>query len=206
MTQRSRKAFLWVIVLVILLAAALFAGRRWIFTGGEPDLPVLAAVPGFDLVDQNGRSLSNKDLLGKSWIADFIFTRCAGPCPVMTETMSGLQDEIPADVAFVSFSLDPGYDTPERLKEYARKYGADPERWIFLTGDREAIHSIPRSLKLILDTDGDPIIHSSRYLLVDPEGQIRGWYTIVGADLEADETELARMRQDVEILLGSAGG
>jgi cytochrome oxidase Cu insertion factor (SCO1/SenC/PrrC family) len=190
----------------MVLAIALFSSKRWIFPSQAEELPVFGVVPDFSLTDQDGRPVSLEDLRGKAWIADFIFTRCLGPCPVMTNMMSDLQDEIPRDVTFVSFTLDPGYDTPETLREYAAANGADTGRWIFLTGDHKVIYNIPNTLKLLAEAYVDTIIHSTRYLLVDGQAQVRGWYPVVSVDLEQDEAEIARMKEDVEALLRSREG
>jgi protein SCO1/2 len=203
MTHRGQRGFLWSILVLLVLAVALFSSKRWVFPRSGAELPVFGTIPQFSLVDQEGRPVARQDLLGKTWIADFIFTRCLGPCPVMTNTLSELQDEIPPEVTFVSFSLDPTYDTPEKLKEYGERFEADLERWIFLTGEPETVFSIPKTLKLIAEADTDTIIHSSRYLLIDPEGRVRGWYPVVDLAFETDQTELERMRQDVRRLLGS---
>lgn len=206
MTRRGQRSLLYAVLLVLVVIIVVFGGKKWLGSGEDAVLPVLADVPAFELVDQGGRPVTNESFLGRTWIADFFFTRCMGPCPVLSTTMSDLQDEIPSEVAFVSFSMDPGYDTPEVLTEYAQRYDADLGRWTFLTGDAATIYDIPRGLGLAAEEgaghDGT-IIHSSRYLLIDPEGKVRGWYTVVNVDFETDEMELERMKEDLEVLLKS---
>jgi protein SCO1 len=143
--------------------------------------PDYGAVPDFSLTERSNRKVSRKDLAGKVWIADFIFTHCAGICPAMSANMRKLQDRLPAEIHLVSFSVDPYNDTPAALTEYANRYGADANRWLFLTGDAEAMQKLSVSgFKLALDTtsgtEAEPITHSSRYALVDKEGRIRGYF------------------------------
>lgn len=146
-------------------------------TGG---LPVYGRVPDFTLIDQAGQPLTLASLKGRPWIADFIFTSCAGTCPQMTARMSSLQGKIPPEVHLVSVSVDPERDTPPVLAEYAARHGADPARWHFLTGKPEAIVPLVSQgfrLSYAEGTDpAEPIIHSIRFVLVDGGGAIRGYY------------------------------
>jgi protein SCO1/2 len=175
----------WIIlvlgVLVIAVLGARLAGRR---AAAPADLPVLGDVPAFALAEANGRTLTRDDLLGRPWIADFIFTRCAGTCPVMSSSMSGLHDDFAADAdlnayRFVSISVDPDYDTAEVLREYARLVSADSTRWFFLTGDYDAIQNLSqRGFRLGSgqDAETNEILHSTKFVLVDRKGKIRGYY------------------------------
>ena len=87
--------------------------------------------------------MTRDSLLGRPWVAGFVFTRCSGPCPKITGTMRRLQDELSGvDARLVSFSVDPEWDTPDVLRAYADAVGADRERWWFLTGDRSAIYAL----------------------------------------------------------------
>src|SRR5207244_837513 len=117
----------------------------------------------------SGRNITLQDLRGKIWIADFIFTSCAGTCPMMSAQMRKLQDSLPADIRLVSFSVDPGRDTPAVLASYATHFGAEPQRWVFLTGDRQALYDLSiKGFKLALDdtqgSETEPITHSSRFV------------------------------------------
>ncbi len=142
-------------------------------------LPIIASVPDFSLIDQSGGPIRRADLLGKVWIADFIFTRCAGPCPRMSQVMAELQGRLSSipGVRLVSFSVDPERDTPAILTEYASRYRADHNRWVFITGGREEIYDLAIDgfkLQVESETDTTPILHSTHLLLVDRAGQIRG--------------------------------
>jgi len=152
---------------------------------------VMGSVSSFELLDQDGKPFSSDDLRGKIWVVDFVFTRCAGPCPLMSSRMAELQNSLHGveDVKLVSISVDPDYDRPAVLKEYAKRYGAKPGTWWFLTGDKKRIFEmIVRDFKMgVSDASGaDPIIHGTHFALVDGEGRIRGYYGINEPGLESD--------------------
>jgi protein SCO1/2 len=140
----------------------------------------LFPAPSFVLTDQDGRQVSNQDLRGKVWVVDFIFTRCMGPCPMMTQKMVGLAGQIGSpNVRFVSISVDPEFDRPAVLKQYARERGATDPRILFLTGDPKTIYGlIQNGFKLTAQaaTPVSPIMHDERFLLVDAAGDVSGVY------------------------------
>jgi len=139
-------------------------------------LPVIRAVPEFALTDQNGQTVTNADLRGKIWIADFIFTRCAGPCPLMTARMLEMQKALvkTPEVKLVSVTVDPEYDTPEVLKAYAEANFADPERWKFLTGDKAVIEKlVTEGFMQHLSEEGGEPVHGTMFLIVDGNGMVR---------------------------------
>ena len=171
--------------------------------GPVADLPKHGRVPDFAFMSERGRPVVARDLEGKAWVADFIFTRCGGYCPMMSERMetlvSSLKDE--PRVRFVSFDVDPEHDSVADLAVYARQHRADPERWTFLRGDRPAIRSLAgEGFKLaVVDghaDDPEPILHSSHFVLVDARREIRGYYDgLESASVEkllADARRLAR--------------
>ncbi|MGA7616411.1 MAG: SCO family protein [Thermoanaerobaculia bacterium] len=156
----------------------------------QPPLPQLYPVPDLSLVSRHGKSLNLRDLRGSVVVYDFIFTRCGGPCPIMTNAMKRLASKVgSADVRFVSITVDPDYDTPKVLTRYARIMHADDPRWLFLTGDREAIHlASSKDFKLGAVQGGgagQPIVHSTRFVLADRQGEIRGYYDSMSDDSEA---------------------
>jgi protein SCO1/2 len=112
----------------------------------EKELVPLGRVPDFRLSERSGREVSNRELQGKVWVAAFIFTRCVDECPLMSNRMARLQQAFAAeqDVRLVSITVDPEHDTPVVLSEYASHFGADPQRWLFLTGDKAAIFRLAR--------------------------------------------------------------
>jgi protein SCO1/2 len=140
--------------------------------------PILDPAPPFTHTHQAGNPATNAQLLGHPWIADFIFTTCASLCPTMSAHMSELQDRLPAGVLLVSFSVDPAHDTPAVLKDYAAKYHAQPNRWIFLTGDQKTQERVIRAMKLgFSPAAGDaPIQHDEHFVLIDAQGKLRGYY------------------------------
>ncbi len=133
--------------------------------------------PGFSLVDQANRPVSLGDLTGGILIVDFIFTRCPGPCPIMTARHVELQRLLPPDlrarVHFVSISLDPAFDTPEVLTAYAQARGADLTRWSFLTGPEADVAEVVRrwGVGTLRAADGN-IDHALATFLVDGRGRI----------------------------------
>ena len=177
--------FLWLAGFFVLLLAFGKLVFPKVFNNLKP-LPALGQVQDFHLTDRSGKEISLEDLKGRPWVASFIFTRCAGICPMMSGHMRRLQDSLKKeDVRFVSFSVDPEYDTVDRLKEYAKRFQADPEKWFFLTGDKKVIFNL--SLKSFYLGVGDVapgeqaapdqvVTHSSRFALVDARGMIRGYY------------------------------
>lgn len=151
-------------------------------------------VPSFQLTNQKGKPFGSPQLAGKIWIADFVYTTCPGPCPMISSRMSELQKPLEkTDVHLVSFSVDPDKDTPEVLRRYAERFQAEPGRWDFLTGPKSVIYKLSHDdFKLAIsdgsDAQGIPV-HSTRVVLVDRNGQIRGYYD--ATDAEAITTLLA---------------
>jgi protein SCO1/2 len=183
---------LWVIV--GLTVGGVTAGVWWyrqrqpvaaINLGMSPDswdphhLEPMFDAPDFTLTDQDGKPFGSKQLRGKIWVADFVFTTCTGLCPVMTEQMHEFQKlTSESGIQMVSFSVDPEHDTPAALTQYARMNNADLSRWHFLTGDKEMLWNISNSMKLAVGKgDGShQVMHSSHFLLVDGDGHVRGVY------------------------------
>jgi protein SCO1/2 len=158
-------------------------------------------VPAFELTNQNGQPFGSTQLQGKIWIADFIYTTCPGPCPMISSRMSELQKPLEkSDVHLVSFTVDPAKDTPEVLRGYAEKLQAQPGRWDFLTGPQSSIYDISRNGFKLAVSDGSEEaglpLHSTRMILVDRHGAIRGYYDAAEADavtkLLADTNHLLR--------------
>jgi protein SCO1/2 len=164
-------------------------------------LPSYGTVPKFELVNQDSQAFGSEQLSGKIWIADFIFTTCPGPCPIISTRMSELQKPLmKSDVHLVSFTVDPEKDTPEVLRVYADKLRKEPQRWDFLTGSRAAIYALSKDgFKLGVsdgsEEEGVPV-HSTRFVLVDRRGTIRGYYDALAPDavtkLLADTNHLLR--------------
>jgi protein SCO1/2 len=149
-------------------------------------LPVLATLPAFQLTDQRGRPFGSKELEGRAWVASFIFTRCTTICPNITAKMTRIQERtrnLGTAFHLVSFSVDPEFDTPERLEAYARLHRASPRLWSFLTGpEAEVKEAVVSGLKIAVgreqSDDGrfEGIFHGSHLVLVDQRGRVRGYY------------------------------
>ncbi|MBY7143790.1 SCO family protein [Virgibacillus sp. NKC19-3] len=137
-------------------------------------------VADFEFTTQDNEALSSDDLDGEWWVADFVFTNCTTVCLTMTPNMSRLQsslEEEGIDAQLVSFSVDPDYDTPEVLKEYADEYDADLSNWSFLTGyDFETIKEFSitsfRSMVAEPPSDSDQVTHGTSFFLINPEGEV----------------------------------
>ncbi len=177
--------------------------------GTPGPLPVMFSVPEFALTERSKEEVTLADLDGKVWIADFFFTSCAGPCALMSANMAKLQEQLAdaGDLRFVSITVDPKRDTPEELRKYASKFKADRGRWLFLTGKREAIYDLcaekgfrlaaPKTDAAATD-DGHLIVHSTRFVLVDRAGQIRGYYD------GTDDDDVKRIAADARRLIEEA--
>ena len=145
----------------------------------------LRALPDFALtaVTVDGTSpLDLRALRGRVWIADFVYTSCAGPCPMLTANMAGLQKRLPKSVGLLSFTVDPDHDSPEVLAVYARKFGADPQRWFFVDGDKPALTKLFRDgfqiavAESAVAEPGQNVAHTTKFVLLDGEGRVRGYY------------------------------
>ena len=162
-------------------------------------------IPPFELVQAGGAPFKGDSLQGKVWIASFVYTTCRASCPMLTAQVRRLSKSLPAgpDYALVSFSVDPAKDTPEALEQYAKASGADDPRWHFLTGSTAALKTlISDGFRLVAEADdkaldarvNPDIVHSTKLVLVDRHGSVRGYYDgLLGSSVEA-------VRRDAELL------
>lgn len=171
------------LALTVLTVCLLFVLTR--MQRGQTSFPVYGQLPDFSLTNQAGSPVSLETLRGNVVIADIIFTRCAGPCPEMTKKLSELQTALPASapVKLVTLTTDPAFDTPQVLKSYAARFGADSNRWWFLTGTKPQIGNlatngfkltafeVPRSEQ---SNEFDLFVHSTMFVLLDKQGRLRG--------------------------------
>jgi protein SCO1 len=160
-------------------------------------LPVFGEVPQFELTAQTGQPFDSHTLDGHIWVANFVFTNCPGPCPMMSHRMHGIQDataDTPA-VKLVSFTVDPARDTPEVLATYARHFKADPVRWTFLTGDIARLNDLGLNAFKLNRVDGN-LDHSTRFVLIDGRRRIRGFY------LSSDDEFPKNLLRDLRRLQG----
>jgi protein SCO1/2 len=165
--------------------------------GSGPSLPSYGVVPDFKLTDQSGRTFDSRAQLdGRVWVANFIFTTCAGPCPRMTSQLRQIRDEAQdsSDLRLVSFTIDPARDTPPALAEYGKRFGADPDKWFFLTGAMGDLNSLSRKTFMLGNVDGT-LEHSTRFVLVDRKSRIRGFYD------SSDREKIGELSRDIRTLL-----
>lgn len=157
----------------------------FLILGCSPAPKPQRALPDFTLtaVTVDGTSPFGLEALrGRVHVADFVFTRCAGPCPMLTAYMAGLQKRLPATVGLLSFTVDPDHDSPEVLADYARRFKADPRRWLFLTGEKAELIRLVRDGFLLPVVEnaaalpGERFTHSTKFVLIDADARVRGWY------------------------------
>ena len=156
-------------------------------------------VPDFSFMERNGKEMKLEDLKGNVWIADFVFTRCQGMCPMLTGQMTNLQEKLrDPKIKLVSFSVDPDHDTPKVLSNYAHFYKAEKGKWFFLTGPKvnmwEFITNgfllgVSQPTKEDLAQGAEPVMHAARFVLVDQQGNIRDYY---------DSAEPSQMEELIE--------
>lgn len=196
---------IWLILLMML--SGLLVGYNYMVFRNEQltkahQMPPVKEVPGFKLQDQQGDTVTREDFIGDLWVANFIFTRCPGPCSLLSQQMQKLQETLPDDVKLASFTVDPEFDTPPVLENYAEAHGAEPGRWFFLTGNQELMkHIIVKGFQVavgkndaaIAETEG-LFVHSTHLVLVDRNGMIRRYYE------GTDEKAIGQLKRDIERL------
>jgi len=224
-----RRPLLWGLALLLASGAGGLAAWGWLGSQLARDtnpasletLGVYGEVPNFTLTERSGRRVTRADLLGKVWIANFIYTQCTETCPLQSARLARLQAEFAAEphLRLVSITVDPEHDTLAVLASYAERYGADPVRWLFLTGDKREIYHLAKdgfhlgvvdsddrqargALRFLtpapaLATHGSKglIMHSPRLVLVDRQARIRAYHR------PDDEPSLERLRQNARLVL-----
>lgn len=241
----TRRLVIPAIAAVLVVAAGLAAAPALIRLARAPaadnsvrldTLDLRGQVPSFSLIERSGRRVARDGLLGMIWLANFIYTECTESCPVQSLEIAHLQSEFAGarDLRFVSITVDPQHDTPEVLARYAERYGADRERWLFLTGDKRAVYCLARDgfhLGVVDQADPNPppcdrTAQLSRTLLVwlaptpafathGSRGLLMHSARLVLIDragrirayhLATDEESLARLRPNLRALLAERQG
>jgi len=162
---------------------------------------VFHAVMDFSLLNQEGKTITQKDLQGKIYVADYFFANCKSICPKMSTQLERVQERFKNEPSFLilSHSVDPLRDSVSALKQYAQLHGADSRKWFFLTGDKKQLYDLARHSYLVTATQGnggaDDFVHTEQFALIDKEKHIRGFYD--GTDPEA----VNRMMVDIDQLL-----
>jgi protein SCO1 len=173
-----------------------------------PPLPQRYQLPPFTLTERSGQPFDSATLRGKVWVADFFFANCVGTCLVLNNSMAGVHKAFAGNdaVRFLSISTDAANDTPAALTAYAKQhFPAADHRWSFVVGPKERVFDLSiQGFKLALVEQPDAIIadqkfiHSTKLVLVDKAGWIRGYYDGIG---EAAEKDRARLIADIQRLL-----
>jgi protein SCO1/2 len=174
----------------------------------QPPPDVYGRAPAFSLVDQTGAAFTSEELQGRAVLMDFVYTHCTDACPLLSATFAQTQRQL-ADagllgsrVMLVSISVDPEHDSPPVLAEYAQQFKADAAAWRFLTGDWDQVYDVLTGLKLATKPprpqsglpapDGTELSHTTRVVLIDPQGQVRAY--LDGSDATADDLVKAARR------------
>lgn len=203
-----------VIVLSVLSGLALWSWQTNLQRHGSREgrplegLQIFGVVPEFSFIERDGRRVTLAELKGKVWLVNFIYTNCPDTCPIQSAQMREIQEDFEkeSDLRLVSITVDPERDTPEVLSEYAQRFSADAARWFFLTGEKETIYKFAQegfrlgAVELPHEKrpeSGATHTHSPRFVLIDRDAQIRGYY--VSTEVEA----MKRLRRDLKILLDS---
>jgi protein SCO1/2 len=161
---------------------------------------VYHTIPAFSFTNQEGKTISDKDIDGKIYVASFFFASCPSICPKMNEALRGVTDnfkDIP-DIKFLSFTVDPEQDSVPVLKEYAAKRNADPNRWWFLTGNKDSIYTLAREGYLVPAAAGktaEDFFHSQDFILVDKDNHIRGYYD------GTEPMDVKKLNDEIKVLL-----
>lgn len=187
-TQKRTTIALW--ALVVLAMVGIVVGKIFLPRHGEAGEQLAAsssvvqgqtelfAAPEIKLIDQEGEPFSTAQLQGHPWVADFIFTSCGNVCPIMSARLLEVQQKTAKDVNLVSFTVDPQTDTATVLKDYGQRLHADFSRWHFLTGSERQMEDAAYKMKIsVKPADGSsPIMHSNKFLLINPAGKVVGVY------------------------------
>jgi len=188
---------------LLLFIGFYFALTRLVPGFGTPVLPVLSYVPPFSFDNQQGQRVTDKDVAGKVYVAEYFFTTCKGICPRMNVNMKRLSDDLAGqpDFRILSYTVDPETDSVGRMKHYSDSLGADAGRWWFLTGRKDSLYHLARNGYLLDDPKNNALnineqfLHTQFVALVDKGGRVRKIYDGLKQD------ELDELEKDISVLL-----
>lgn len=185
----SRSSLALSVAVFLLLSATLACNNR------AAKLPNYGPIPEFQMTDSLGHAFDSKQLKGKVWVVDFIYTTCPGPCPRMTSEMHRVQQQLKGDpdVRMISISVDPAHDTPPVLDAFAHRFGGPNDQWFFLTGTPATVHLLAHDVFKVGDVISQ-MDHSTKFMLVDKRGNLRGYYSSL------DAGDIPGMLQDIAAL------
>ena len=192
---------------VLLFGLFYFAMTRIIPGFGDPKMPVLSYLQPFAFTNQEGKVITNKDVEGRVFVAEYFFTTCKGICPKMNRNLRIVYEAFKEEPAFLilSHTVDPETDSVARMKHYADSLGVDPAKWWFLTGRKDSLYSVARGSYLLDDPKNNSrsidaqFIHTQFFALVDRKGQVRKIYDGLKTD------EIKSLETDIKKLLGESG-
>jgi protein SCO1/2 len=207
--MNKKKILLLAGFFVLLFVGFYFALGQIVPGFGKPMLPVLNYVPSFSFKNQEGKLVTDKDLAGKVYVAEYFFTTCKGICPKLNNNMKKLAADFTGEpgIRFCSYTVDPETDSVARMKHYADSLGADPQKWFFLTGRKDSLYHLARNGYLLDDPKNNAInineqfLHTQFLALVDKGGRVRKIYDGLKKDeldeLEKDIAALLKEKADV---------
>ncbi len=206
-----KKNYSYIGISFIILVFGIWAVPKIITTLSEPDLATIGKVPDFSFTNQDGKQITNEDFKNKVYVVEFFFTTCPSICPIMTESMLKIQNEFLGNpkVGIASFSIDPEYDTPEILKEYAKNKGITKPQWHLLTGEKEQIFKLSNEGFNLYVGEGSEVDggfeHSGFFALIDQEGNIRSRIDENGNPIiyydGLDDKAVNMLKEDIKKLL-----
>ena len=186
------------IIFIIVLIFFLGLGASWVINkaNSSHQLPIIKLVPEFAFINQDGDTFTEKRLLDKITVLDFMFTNCPGPCPMMTHNMAGLYNDFAgvSEGQFISLTVDPDNDSQETLKNYASLNGVNDQRWNFLFSGIDSIKKLKRD-GFMLFADDLPRGHAIKFVLIDAGGNIRQYYD------GTDKASMKILRKDITLLV-----
>jgi protein SCO1/2 len=199
----SKKIWFYILFFLVLIIGFYFILTKLIPGYGKVGLPQLSKVQAFSFLDQNGDRISNKDVNGKVYVAEFFFTTCPGICPKLNTNLRPIYEKYINEPKFLimSHTVNPSIDTVARLKHYADSLGVDARHWVFLTGKKDSLYLAARMSYLLDDPKNnispvdEQFIHTQYFALVDKNGNVR---SIIDG-LKKDE--LIEMQREIDELL-----
>jgi protein SCO1 len=199
----TKRRLFYIVFFVVLIGVFYFALTRIIPGYGEVKLPVLNYVKPFSFINQDGKTVTQKDVAGKVYVAEYFFTTCKGICPKLNNNMKQLflDYKNEPDFLILSHTVDPEIDTVQRMKHYSDSLGADSKTWWFLTGTKDSLYKAARVSYLLDDPKNNntnisqQFIHTQFFALVDKNGQVRK----ICDGLKKEE--IAELKNDIDKLL-----
>ena len=206
----KKKSYSYIGISFIILLFGIWAVPKIVAKFQKSDLEEIGPAPSFELTDQNGKKITDKDYLGKVYVVEFFFTTCPTICPKMNENMLLLQKEYYGNPEFgiASVTINPEYDTPQILKKHAEELGVKHYSWHFLTGDRDYIYNLAKSYKLYAGVNPEAaggFEHSGMFALIDKEGNMRSRKDVYGNPIwfydGLEDTGVQAIKEDIKKLL-----